>query len=328
MHRVAIGQYDQAWDDCLATWRLGGRIAAGPTLIEKLVGIAMRGVARNATLALLQSKCLPEELAQRILSDLNAMPSATNVTDAINNGERMMFLDSVLRMIGKRKPAIDPSELGSPGDPAPSAAKFVSVDINVPMRMANQWYDRLTRISKISDRVQRNAELAQFESDIGGIAGNVKLKFVGGLFSQAKRSEIFGDILLANFLPAVTAAYNAQDRDEANLILMKVAAALAVKRAETGQYPESLNELTPNILPVVPNDPYSGKPLIYKRRGEGYLLYSVFQNGVDDSGSDAFSPIVHGEWTADPEFTPPDPSAADLVIRLSLPPPKWPVQLK
>jgi hypothetical protein len=35
----------------------------------------------------------------------------------------------------------------------------------------------------------------------------------------------------------------------------------------------------------VPIDPYSGKPFIYSRDGDGFLFYSVGPNGLDEGGS-------------------------------------------
>ena len=37
-------------------------------------------------------------------------------------------------------------------------------------------------------------------------------------------------------------------------------------------------------------------PLIYERRGDGYLLASVGQNGVYDGGDDMSGDIIGGKW--------------------------------
>jgi hypothetical protein len=110
--------------------------------------------------------------------------------------------------------------------------------------------------------------------------------------------------------------------------LARVAAALACFRTKTGHYPSSLKELAPAILPTAPLDPYSGQPFVYERRGDGYLLYSVFENGVDDRGSDVEEPIIAGEWVEPDSFTQPLPNEADLVIRLPLSPANWRAQAK
>lgn len=54
---------------------------------------------------------------------------------------------------------------------------------------------------------------------------------------------------------------------------------------EQGRPPEKLEELVPEYLPAVPLDPFTDSPLIYRRGGDGYLLYSVGPDGADDGGA-------------------------------------------
>src|SRR5262249_28006200 len=72
---------------------------------------------------------------------------------------------------------------------------------------------------------------------------------------------------------------------------------------EHGAYPKELAELAPKYLTQVPEDLFSGKPLIYRPADKGYLLYSVGTNGVDDGGQG------HGEA----------PPGDDLAGRIPLP---------
>lgn len=53
---------------------------------------------------------------------------------------------------------------------------------------------------------------------------------------------------------------------------------------ERGGYPSRLEELVPGYLPRVPVDVFSGGPLVYRASENGYILYSVGQNGQDDGG--------------------------------------------
>lgn len=61
---------------------------------------------------------------------------------------------------------------------------------------------------------------------------------------------------------------------------------LAIRRFQLDQnrLPESLDELVPDYLPAVLMDPFSDKPLVYRRQDDRYLLYSVGQNQIDDGG--------------------------------------------
>ena len=147
----------------------------------------------------------------------------------------------------------------------------------------------------------------------------------GKLLFRKKRSEMIGDILVCLFLPAIDAAVDAEDRDATSLTLTRVAAALAVYRTQSGAYPESLDQMTPAILPTLPLDPYGAAPLHYERRGEGYVLYSVFQNGVDDGGRDFGGEIVGGEWLPADEKQDMSYESSDFVLRVPRPPLKVPV---
>lgn len=63
--------------------------------------------------------------------------------------------------------------------------------------------------------------------------------------------------------------------------------ALAIRRYQLkheGAVPPSLEALVPGYLDKLPVDPWDGKTLRYRVEGDGYLLYSVGMNGVDDGG--------------------------------------------
>jgi hypothetical protein len=57
-------------------------------------------------------------------------------------------------------------------------------------------------------------------------------------------------------------------------------------------------DLVPEHLERLPDDPFSGKPLVYRLTDEGFRLYSVGPNGVDDGGKscDDGDPEDDDEW--------------------------------
>jgi hypothetical protein len=58
--------------------------------------------------------------------------------------------------------------------------------------------------------------------------------------------------------------------------------ALRSYQSEQGHPPARLGELATNYLSHVPEDTFSGQPLIYRTQGTNWLLYSVGPDGVDD----------------------------------------------
>ena len=65
---------------------------------------------------------------------------------------------------------------------------------------------------------------------------------------------------------------------------VRIACALERHHLANGAYPETLGELVPVSLKAVPLDLYSRQPLVYRRDGASYLLYSTGKNRVDDGG--------------------------------------------
>jgi hypothetical protein len=56
------------------------------------------------------------------------------------------------------------------------------------------------------------------------------------------------------------------------------------RRAHGSSPASGLDELVPAFLRAVPPDPFTGKPLIYRRQADGYIVYSVDMNRADDGG--------------------------------------------
>ena len=56
---------------------------------------------------------------------------------------------------------------------------------------------------------------------------------------------------------------------------------------EQGHSPARLDELVTNYLSTVPRDPFTDQPMIYRRQGTNWLVYSVGPDAVDDGGRPA-----------------------------------------
>jgi hypothetical protein len=64
-------------------------------------------------------------------------------------------------------------------------------------------------------------------------------------------------------------------------------AVIAVERFRRahGDLPPSLDALVPAFITAVPEDPFSGKPLLFRKEADGYVVYSVDLNRRDDHGT-------------------------------------------
>ena len=105
------------------------------------------------------------------------------------------------------------------------------------------------------------------------------------------------------------------NRELACLRLLQIEFALRAWRKENQDWPPALERLVPDYLLLIPSDPYSeGNPLKYVRTDNGYFLYSVGANGLDELGKApepntmGFGDLATGDLRLDVMFAP-EPSA-------------------
>jgi hypothetical protein len=93
-------------------------------------------------------------------------------------------------------------------------------------------------------------------------------------------------------------------------------AAERYRRAHGGDAPVSLDALVPDYLAAVPQDPFSGQPLRYRRTADSYVVYSVDVNRIDDGG------VLYGFGSGSTARMRrvDDPSPRDIGIRVPLAP--------
>jgi Bacterial type II secretion system protein G. len=91
--------------------------------------------------------------------------------------------------------------------------------------------------------------------------------------------------------PALNAAVKKFAFAQASVDLARVACALERYRLAHGEYPESLDALSPRFIEKLPHDVIGGQPLHYRRTEAGqFVLYSVGWNEKDDGGQVVLKP--------------------------------------
>ncbi len=80
-------------------------------------------------------------------------------------------------------------------------------------------------------------------------------------------------------------------RQTARLGIVPTAMAVELFRIDNEHFPKHLDELVPTYLPTLLEDPYDGEPLRYIPSEQGYKIYTIYSDQVDDEGKDA----VRGE---------------------------------
>lgn len=91
-------------------------------------------------------------------------------------------------------------------------------------------------------------------------------------------------LISTTILPVYSRANAARDRAIANLAGSRIFLGLLAYRDRFGSYPARLDELKTQVNWQLPEDPFSGRPFIYRRQGNGFLLYSIGYDLKDNGG--------------------------------------------
>jgi hypothetical protein len=308
--RLDQGAVDESWADLLACHRLARLAGRGPTSIGGLVAIAIEALAGRTDLAFLESDKVGARRIENCLRDLQKLPSLTDMAGIVGLGERFMSLDFITN--------IDRYGMGFVEQVAGEEFKETTqdfqkildgIDWDPALQNFNRWFDRMAACMREKNRGRREMELLQMRADLGTLKARMDKarehpdQLFNGKDSARVRGKLVGDIFIRLLLPAVEKLLAAEDRIRQTQDNLFLAFALAWYHRENGRYPDKLAALEPRYLRQVPKDLFSGKGLIYHPSENGYLLYSVGQNGKDDGG----------RWYDD------KPPGDDLSVRMPVP---------
>jgi len=119
------------------------------------------------------------------------------------------------------------------------------------------------------------------------------------ILTEVKQGKRLEDCMSAMLYPIYADSAAKQAGIQARMEVTRTAAAILLWKAKHGAFPRTLQE----ALSAVPADPFDGKPLKYRREGQGFVVYSVGTTGKFDGD------------TPDKK-----PASSDAVFRYPLPP--------
>jgi hypothetical protein len=127
------------------------------------------------------------------------------------------------------------------------------------LRSAKAWKDFVAR-KRLDELLQKKAMEAACEHELKEYAGKENTAAV---------------------LPRTFVEYGNLN---VRLRVTQIRAAIALYQKANGRLPDSLDALCPDILPFVPIDPFSGKPMRYAKTPDGWKIWSVGADNVDNGG--------------------------------------------
>jgi hypothetical protein len=292
MLHLGEGRTAAAWEDLLACHRLARHVGRSPWLLDGLVCVSIDGASSASDVAFVAHAELSAAQAVKCLRDWQALGPLPSMADRVDVTERAAFLDT-MQLIAR----FGGEDIVTPiiSDEAPPlwlrALDVTLVDWDAAFKMGNGWYDRVVAAMRVKDRKKMakafediDAKLRELTAESNSETFPDKKLLAHDAVARKTAGERVAGLTIRLLSSAWIAVRTAEDRAKQYRSNLDVALALAAHRAEKDRYPEKLSELSPKYLKTVPDDLFSGKPLIYRATDTGFLLYSVGANGKDDGG--------------------------------------------
>ncbi len=305
MRHLGAGDVDLAMEDCLTLMRLARLAGRQGCLVEMLVASAIEGMATQSAAHIVASgQCSGTQL-EAFAEALNALSPPPGIDRRHLEMERAMALDAIANIArGRGDPSIYLA-YEAPGSRLPVKGFFggltrASIDWDQVCVQFNQQFDRLADLTDENnlEAVQQaieafEAELETQETPVGLIG-----EALGG---RGSRSRMVARIGASFYMPAMHRMWQVQWRLAAQQEVLKTTIAVERFRLQHQRLPESLDELVPEFLAVVPQDIWSGQPLVFKPKAGSYQVYSVGPNRKDDGGTSLeSSDLSNGDLTGVP----------------------------
>ena len=302
---LAEHRYDDARRDILALYRLGSLIDQDCTLIARMIGASLGAMADLE----IQHVCGDFDVKTRkaLMDDIRQMPPSPPVATLIDGAERFWAIQSLSQMavdpdalkasVAQWKSVLGPvattTQLGeNPFIDYCSRMDFLAdiaseVDWNKVLAAMNTACDRnieATRVQSPEMKRQKVAALRVGQDEINKRAKNRPNPTASGDAKTSWAIDCVQSDMGSGGAATLIRADQMTDRATAMRRMTVICLALSLHKADKGRYPQTLADLAPAYLKAVPTDIFTGKDFVYKPLENGYTLYSVGENGIDNGG--------------------------------------------
>ncbi len=133
-------------------------------------------------------------------------------------------------------------------------------------------------------------ETSAYLDNMAKLIDSVSMDYSTALFKGLVGDKVQANIpvyaTISGMLIPVFARANVEHyKTDAEIACCRVSLGLEAYKAKFGTYPQNLSKLK-SINWALPNDPFSGKALVYKPNGKDFALYSIGPDQKDDGGRD------------------------------------------
>jgi len=280
---LALARTDNAFADILAIHRLGDTAAPEPNLVSAMICVAIRGLELQSFWeGWVDRRWSQQQLAefQRLFSTVD-LPA---IVDRALRGERAGITTAIENSDNRTLATNLPFGLGWKDRLAafgirvsPRGWRYRNL-LNYNRLFARTLLTTWDKTNHCVDPSRAQTALQEIQTELSG-SNPLRAPF-----------NYLASMAIPNFYRAMETA----TQNQTSLNQAAFACALERYRRAHGRYPDSLEQLVPDLVQKLPRDLVGGQPLKYRRTQDGkFLLYSIGWNEKDDSGD---PDKQNGDW--------------------------------
>jgi len=313
--RAEQGRHKDAFDDIKSCYRLGQHLKTGAFLIGQLMGFSIEHIAIKTLLQVLDEHEINLIMLTELQQDFRQMV-ADEAFRIHLEGEKLLGFDEIQRsftggpgrdhIIPKRIAQLYPEVqiMSSSSSAGGTSSRTKQEQSHLSKFKSTVWHEFRELggfVSEAGRFVKKNGyvlflhpnkqQTSQATQDLYDYFENLTDKTPGQIRAEAidvKKDTMGiteGNMLLEMLEPAVVRIIELSHQNKTNVQSLVTILALLRHKGDKGFCPENLQELiTTGYLKKLPADPYSDKPLVYKKTDDNFILYSVGPNFTDDGG--------------------------------------------
>jgi hypothetical protein len=274
------GQIRQGFEDCLTVARAGSHWQGKGRIGQQFSGQSMSRLALQEILHIATTENLLATDLKQLQQQLSRI-YPEGYPHMNMEAERLAFLDTVQRVFtdeGFGGGHLIPDryiQIFEPRAYDDSKARMVVLPLTTPAGMVHARRDETIRKgNEIYDQLNQMCKMTPYERYTREIDDEIHLSL------SREKYLLIHRLMRATYLDSES-TYRSEALYQATIVTL----ALKRWRLAKNEYPGTLNELVAaGFLKSLPMDPYSDKPLIYRRADDGFILYSVGPDFTDDAG--------------------------------------------
>jgi len=280
------GDIKGAFDDILGCCRAGSHFKGPRMLVEQLLGIAFQRFAVRDALIILDKAELYNQHLRNFQDELKRLANKSSYIVSYHV-EKFLLLDFIQRCY---------TENGLiSGHMVPGQVKQFAKEAHTDYAHREGFLDyiRLLGIAVASaDRhdMTRMTEIAYnnfqkwaYKTPWQLHQEKVDLEIGIDKWTLIKKARYWP---FAALIPSVGRLNEMAYRNKTGTEALITVIGLLRYKQDKGSYPSTLDDLTQaGYLKQLPMDPWSDKPLVYKRTDDGFMLYGIGKNFKDDGGT-------------------------------------------